>query len=272
MPLGHRHADIYCHIKDNHSKQETVEGEQELFWGQEPRVLQVLPLLHSALSQGLHKIGCYPIWQSHNSSIPPDRWSPRLCVQRLPACEWASAPAQTSHLVKPTPWDGTRNNAHCQHHTDDIHLSRQTNVLEDLKKISNSRVIFQSCIQERPHGDIQRCLHFVGGGGNGGCPWHPLQGNGGLSKNDLKIPHTVPQVSERYGLNVTWEVARLKERPSSFFSCSLLLCHLNGLSPLVKLLHLQDLLDAGVARWVHGGGKGWEGVQNEVTIILIMCF
>ena len=24
--------------------------------------------------------------------------------------------------------------------------------------------------------------------------------------------------------------------------------HLNGLSPLVKLLHLQDLLDAGVAR------------------------
>ena len=37
-------------------------------------------------------------------------------------------------------------------------------------------------------------------------------------------------MSERYGLNVTWEVARLKERPSSFFSCSLLLCHLNGLS------------------------------------------
>ena len=69
-----------------------------------------------------------------------------------------------------------------------------------------------------------------------------------MSKSNLKIPHTVPQVSERYGLNVTWEVARLKERPSSFFSCSLLLCHLNGLSPLVKLLHLQDLLDAGVAR------------------------
>jgi hypothetical protein len=35
-------------------------------------------------------------------------------------------------------------------------------------------------------------------------------------------------VSERYGLNVTWEMVRASERPPSFFSCSLVECHLNG--------------------------------------------
>ena len=47
------------------------------------------------------------------------------------------------------------------------------------------------------------------------------------------------KVSERYGLNLTWEVVRSSQRPSSFFSCSLLHCHLNGFVFLTNTLVLE---------------------------------
>ena len=38
----------------------------------------------------------------------------------------------------------------------------------------------------------------------------------------------VMEVSDVYGMNMTYEVARSEERGEDFFKCSLTTCHLNG--------------------------------------------
>ena len=44
-----------------------------------------------------------------------------------------------------------------------------------------------------------------------------------------KINFRVMEVSEQYGLNITYEVRKESERhPDRFFSCSLVECHFNG--------------------------------------------
>ena len=50
-------------------------------------------------------------------------------------------------------------------------------------------------------------------------------------------------MSEGYGLNLTWEVVQANQRPTTFFSCSLLQCHLNGLS-FMKHIMLEILFAA----------------------------